>query len=271
MNLSDVLKASGVRCDLKADSMAAAIDELADLLVAAGKLPDGDAVRAALHQREAMGATAVGRGVAIPHAKCEGADRFVVAMGVHRDGLDADSPDKQPVQFLIAMVGPPANPEEHLRMLSHISRLFRSESLRDSLLRAGSDAAAYDLLIEAERQVSTGDVTRSELQKRKMILFVLHDEDRLDDVMELFLDMGMVGGVTLDTTSLEQSVTRRVPLFVDFAGFLDSSGYSKTIIGMVQEGLVDRISAELEELLGPLDNGGGFLAVLDVTLPRPPK
>lgn len=76
-------------------------------------------------EREDLGSTGIGRGIAVPHAKTDWADRCVTAMALAPDGIDFDSLDGLPVHTLVMLVSPTSNPGDHLRILERISRTMR--------------------------------------------------------------------------------------------------------------------------------------------------
>ena len=106
-----------------------AIVAIVDRLVGCGSLPNEhrQGVLAALLNREELGSTGIGRGIAIPHAKCPNLDKMVGAIAKFATGIDFDSLDGQPVHFVCLLISPADQPGDHLRVLQGVSR-----SLRDS-------------------------------------------------------------------------------------------------------------------------------------------
>jgi PTS system nitrogen regulatory IIA component len=100
----------------------------------------------ALVEREALGSTGVGRGVAVPHARLPGLDRMR-AVFVRLDAPVAfDSVDDQPVDLLFALFAPADAGSDHLRALARVSRLLRSEKMRQQLRLARTPDAIYAIL-----------------------------------------------------------------------------------------------------------------------------
>ena len=79
----------------------------------------------ALVQRERLGSTAIGRGLAVPHAKHDSIKRFVGIIGHVPGGVDFDSLDGEPVEKIFLVLSPPDRPGEHLRILERISKFLR--------------------------------------------------------------------------------------------------------------------------------------------------
>lgn len=106
----------------------------------AGELPGGTPapeIARRFVEREALGSTALGRGLAVPHCKLAGIDRPWLAVGVHPKGVDFGAADGEPVRIFLAVVSPPATPAAHLKVLAAISRWAR-----DPARVAGLAAAA---------------------------------------------------------------------------------------------------------------------------------
>jgi mannitol/fructose-specific phosphotransferase system IIA component (Ntr-type) len=114
--------------ELSATTRDAAIRELVDSLVKTGAIraDTQEAVLAALLNREGLGSTGIGNGVAVPHAKSEAVDRVVGTLGWSKTGLDFAAIDRQPVYLVILVVFPPDHAGAYLRALEEISRELRN-------------------------------------------------------------------------------------------------------------------------------------------------
>lgn len=109
-----------------------------------------DRVFEALLEREALGSTGLGSGVAVPHARLEGLDR-VRAVFVRLDTPVAyDAVDDRPVDLLFALFAPPRDGAEHLRALAAVSRALRSPEMREQLRQAHTGDAVHALFVTNE-------------------------------------------------------------------------------------------------------------------------
>jgi PTS system nitrogen regulatory IIA component len=104
-----------------------------------------DVVRV-LREREQLGSTALGDGIAIPHAKLDSIDRTMACLGRSRRGIDFGAPDGKPTHFFFVLVAPPLSTGEHLKTLARISRLFREGGFRERLLAAETGAEMYRIV-----------------------------------------------------------------------------------------------------------------------------
>jgi nitrogen PTS system EIIA component len=117
-----------VLSDLKAMNKADAFRTLIKSLVVAGEIAieDEAGIVDALLQRERLGSTGIGRGVAVPHAKHPSVSRLIGVVARSQEGIDFDSQDGEPVHRLVLLLSPLDRPGEHLRALEKISRLLRT-------------------------------------------------------------------------------------------------------------------------------------------------
>jgi len=90
------------------------------------------------------------KGVAIPHGRLAELPSLVACFGVSRGGVDFDARDGRASQFFFALVAPENSAGLHLKALSRLSRLFRSEALKDSILAAPTAEALHALLLQED-------------------------------------------------------------------------------------------------------------------------
>jgi PTS system nitrogen regulatory IIA component len=147
MRIADLLAPDAV-IDLAGDDPAAVLAELAAPVARAQGL-EAAALAAALAERERLGSTGVGEGVAIPHARVRGLRTLAAAFGRARGGVDFQAVDGRPVRLFLALFAPEASPGNHLHALAKASRIFRGAAFRERALLA-PDAAALRRALEEE-------------------------------------------------------------------------------------------------------------------------
>ena len=128
-----------------ASSKPAILSELADRFAQAYRL-DRAVVLEALDEREKLGSTGFGRGVAIPHARIDGINRPIAAFLRLTAPVDFAAADDLPVELVFGLLSPVSAGATHLHALAEISRLMRDEVLHEALLGAGDAEALYALL-----------------------------------------------------------------------------------------------------------------------------
>ena len=132
--------------DLPATDPEGVLRALAGRVAAAGQVRDGDELFQRLWEREQLGSTGIGQGVAIPHCKLKGLRHGVVAVGLVPAGVDFGAADGQPVKVFFLVVSPAESPAEHLQILAALSRWLKAGGHAGSLLALHDPVEVYDLL-----------------------------------------------------------------------------------------------------------------------------
>jgi PTS system nitrogen regulatory IIA component len=149
MHLGDFIAPEGVMPSLKAKSKKQLLTELSAKAARIAGLEEHD-VFDVLWQREQLGSTGLGQGVAIPHGKMAGLKRIVGVFARLAEPVDFDAADGEPVDIVFLLLAPEGAGADHLKSLARISRLLRDGSAIEKL-RASKDAAAlYAVLTEEE-------------------------------------------------------------------------------------------------------------------------
>ncbi len=153
MDISMILKPEAVRVVSSASSKKRLMHELGDVSEAVYGLTAARAVEALL-EREALGPTGVGNGVALPHARLDGLAEVVGVLILLERPIDFDAVDRQPVDLAFALFAPLEAGVEHLKALAVVSRTLRDADLC-AKLRANPDAGTiYTILTEAQRSIA---------------------------------------------------------------------------------------------------------------------
>ncbi len=145
MPLNDLLAPEAVIPALKVNSKKQAIQELAERAAALSGLPERD-VFDTLLQRERLGSTGVGSGIAIPHGKLPSIDRLIGLFARLDRPIDFDALDGQPVDLVFLLLAPEAAGADHLKALARVARALRDPALAQKL-RATRDADALHALL----------------------------------------------------------------------------------------------------------------------------
>lgn len=149
MELSSILKPEAVKVIAASTSKKRLLHDLGDLAAAAYGVKPEAAVEALL-ERETLGPTGVGHGVALPHARLTDIDRVVGAFILLERPIDFEAVDRQPVDVIFALFAPEEAGVEHLKALALVSRSLREAALCTKL-RANTDPATlYTILTESQ-------------------------------------------------------------------------------------------------------------------------
>ena len=135
-----LIRPEAVCLNLQAQAKLPALREVAALLEGAPAVPDHQALLCEILAREQAGNTALGHGVAMPHARTDLCREIVIAVGRSMAGVDYESADGQPVQLIFLIGTPLQEVTEYLRVVGMLARLLAREPVRQQLLQASSVA-----------------------------------------------------------------------------------------------------------------------------------
>src|SRR3989338_942458 len=140
MKIMEFLSKKAIVTDIKSSKKEDVIKELVDTLINNTEIEKRSRNRLieALIARESLGSTAIGQGIAIPHAKCDCVDKLTAAFGLSKKGVDFDSLDGEPAYIFFLLVAPQDSAGPHLKALARISRLLKDKYFRDGL-RSSAD------------------------------------------------------------------------------------------------------------------------------------
>ena len=150
MGLGSLTRPELIFPDLPAADRPEVLHAFADRLAATGLVRSGAELYQRLWEREQLGSTGIGSGIAIPHCKLQGLARGIVAVGMVPGGVDFGAADGQPVKVLFLVVSPSGSPAEHLQILAAISRWVRADHHAERILALDDAEQVYDLLRDEE-------------------------------------------------------------------------------------------------------------------------
>ena len=142
MKIQDIVSPGAIVDDLHAETKEGILRELSEVIVQLVPKLSAESLTNILMERESLGSTGIGDGVAIPHGKVGGIERLIAAFGRSRNGVQFHSLDGKPAHLFFLIVAPEYSAGMHLKALARISRLLKDERFRQSLL----DAADADEL-----------------------------------------------------------------------------------------------------------------------------
>src|SRR3990167_9562056 len=151
MNLMDLLNEKAITVNLVSTDKEGVIRELVDVLVKTGDISESgkEKLGKVLLDREALGSTGIGQGVAVPHCKCDCAKKLVAAFGISRKGVNFGSLDGEPVYIFFLLIAPEESAGPHLKALARISRMLKDKYFRE-LLKKSKDEKDILRIIQEE-------------------------------------------------------------------------------------------------------------------------
>jgi PTS system nitrogen regulatory IIA component len=133
MQISDILSPERMLCHVKASSKKRVLEYFSKLLAMETEALTSHDIYESLWGRERLGSTALGKGVAIPHARVSQCEVTLAAFLQLEEGIDYDAMDKQPVDLLFALVVPESATDEHLEILAQLAAMFSEAEFREQL------------------------------------------------------------------------------------------------------------------------------------------
>ena len=152
MRIVDLINKNSVKLDLNTKSKLDVVDELVDLVNDSGNLNDKNEYKKAILAREKLGTTAIGEGVAIPHAKNKSVNKACLAAGVSKEGIDYEAFDDSLSHLFFMIAAPDGANDTHLEVLSRLSTILMDESFRNDLMNSPSVEEFLDLINEKEKE-----------------------------------------------------------------------------------------------------------------------
>ena len=150
MKLSEIIKKEHIISELKAKDKKSVLDELAEVVSKNDPYIDKSLLVRVLLEREQLGSTGIGDGVAIPHGKLPGVKRPIVSFGRSVKGLDFDSMDGQRAYLFFLLLAPENSSGIHLQVLTRIARILKSSAFRKELISASTQEDLYRIIVQSD-------------------------------------------------------------------------------------------------------------------------
>ncbi len=146
VRLNEVLAVDRIETACQLSSKKRLMEKITGLLLQGRSQLDRKTVLQTLIERERLGSTGIGHGVALPHGRINGLDDVIGAVVILENPLDYDTIDNQPIKLAFGLLVPAEANEQHLKILAYLARLFSDETLRERIFKVTSNSDAFDLL-----------------------------------------------------------------------------------------------------------------------------
>jgi PTS system nitrogen regulatory IIA component len=150
MKITEVLQREFVIGEIKARNKHDALAELSGVFAKAGSVVDPDEILHVILERERLGNTGIGEGVAIPHGKISGLDGMMVSFGRSHGGVPFEAMDGKPVQLFFLLMAPENSAGQHLKVLAKISRMLKDPAFRKHLLEAETNDDLFRIITDKD-------------------------------------------------------------------------------------------------------------------------
>jgi len=154
MRISDLINECLIIAELNGKSKKQVLEELVKHLAEQKDSIDADELLRVLIEREKLGSTGIGNGIAIPHGKLNGLDNIVLVFGKSTQGVDFDSIDGMQVNLVFLLIAPSNSAGVHLKALARLSRLLKDNSFRQALLDAPDAKCIYSTIVSEDNKIS---------------------------------------------------------------------------------------------------------------------
>ena len=151
MKITDFLAKDSIKIGLTSRTKKDVLEEMVEVLVAAGRVKDKKKVLEALMEREELGSTGIGQGVAIPHGKTDEVGDIVAAFGLSKDGVGFDTLDGDPVNIFFLLLAPHNASGVHLKSLAKISGLLKDKYFRKALTACAKPEDVLSVITNEEK------------------------------------------------------------------------------------------------------------------------
>ena len=153
MKLSEIFRPEYILSDLKAHDKKGALEELSQIIREQEPSLNKGSLLQVLLERERLGSTGIGDGIALPHGKSKSIDRLLISFGRSLEGLDFDAIDEQPAYLFFLLLAPENSAGIHLKALAKISRMLKDGNFRRQLMGAKSREEIYGLIIDRDEEL----------------------------------------------------------------------------------------------------------------------
>jgi len=152
MKIMDYIKEDGVISDLQATDKLSVLKELTRVLIKPYQSPLAEEIIHVVLNRERLGSTGIGEGIAIPHGQLKRFEDFIVSFGRSIKGINFDSIDEKPTHLFFLVMGPENSPVSNLKLLSRIATILKDASFKGQLMKARSQRELFQLITEEDEK-----------------------------------------------------------------------------------------------------------------------
>ena len=152
MRIAEYMTEADILPDLQATSREDVLREMVEHLLETGKIKDGDGLVQILLDREMLGSTGIGHGVAIPHGRLAGLKEILLVFGRSEKGVQFEAQDGKPVTLFFLLVAPEDSAGLHLKALARISRVLKNPECRAALLNSSDREVLFRSILEEDER-----------------------------------------------------------------------------------------------------------------------
>lgn len=269
MNLSDYIDPKLSRTNFHARNKKQAIARIAEIACGSALLKEEtpEHLVEMLTAREDAVSTGIGKGVAIPHARLDSIDHFIVFVLIAPDGVEFAALDGKRTTLFFVVLAPANKVNEHLKLLACIANTLARGNLKNELLKTRTPDILNEVLIRSFS--GNGSQSQTEIRRHRLLLLILYYEEFLNDILEYLIDMNVEGATIAQSEGMAAHIST-IPLFASFMGFMrEDRKISHTIMAVIPDKDEAEIIRGIESITGDLDKTrGAMVMTLDIAFSK---
>jgi len=258
MKLIDVLREECIVAGASFSDKADALREIVQVAKRSPILKDAseDEMLSGLLERESLGSTGFGKGIAIPHCRLKSATDFVVGIITAPSGVNFESLDTEPVNLIVFIIAPEADPNAHLKLLSAISHTLLIPGVIQEILTGNTPGAIRESFLRH----TFADIETKKPSTKSLFNVFIRDENVFRDILEKLTGFEGISLMVANTENVAACLAK-VPLFAEFWRD-EPHQFGKVIIGVIQKGLSNEVVRRIESVTGDLNECTGVMITI---------
>jgi PTS system nitrogen regulatory IIA component len=210
----------------------------------------------ALQQREQVGSTGFGGGIAIPHCSLEEIEEFVVGLLIAPEGIDFAALDNQKTTTFFFIIGPASQRNRHIQLLSAISKILKNPDVIERFLEAFDEKRVGQIVEELFRLVDVG-VSPGQEKGRCLFHVFVQKEQYFEDLLQIF-SAAVEGSIAVIETNAAGYYLHRLPLFAAYRSE-SQKGFCRLILAVVARDLCNDVIRRIHTVVEEVGNNPGVL------------
>jgi nitrogen PTS system EIIA component len=213
-------------------------------------------ILARLMAREKLGTTGFGEGIAIPHCRIKGIRDFMVGIVTLPNGVNFESEDGKKVKLIVYIIAPESDSDNHIRLLSSISRVCKVSAAVDDMINAKDALALRDAFfshLKSEQHIR-------ENSKKSLFHIIVGNKDIFTEILQIFTAINTSSVTVVESRQPHEFLTK-IPLFMGFWDDIDTSAW-QIIVATVDKALVNETIRKIESITGDLNNRNDILVAV---------
>lgn len=258
MKLVELLRSECIRVGSTVDDKAMALCEIAALAKQCKSLKriSEDEILESLQERETLGTTAFGNGVAIPHCRLKSVKEFVVGLMTVPGGVEFESEDGKKVQLIVFIVGPRDQSNTHIRLLSSISRALQDQAALKKMIKAKTSDQLKKLFLEAAGQ----DISEQIAVRHNLVHVFVQDDKIFREIIEAVATLENISFCVVEGQDSRRYLSKS-PLYASFAEN-HNAPVCKILVTTIERRLSNEIIRRIEGITGSLFECTGVMVTV---------